>query len=234
MEESSLIHTILSESSLTEDLFISLLNDISREDCLIDILEDIFKSSSLLELIASRSYDHSNGFYKIVLYSSEKCKLRLHIWYPSKINSATENVHYHRWRFTSKILIGEYEVFDYELNSEGTPMNSYYYFPRSGKDEYSLVRVGIDNVTLVNTRILTRNSFLVSLPKELHRVIPNRNIYTASLLIQGPDELGHSMVYNESSIAEAIVSPRLTQKELIKILMDFKIQLLKPNDQYTN
>ncbi len=227
MKELSSIQSSISEISITDESFISVLNNLSSKENLINTLTEILNDDLLLAIIASRSYNHSNGFYKIMLFSSEEYKLRLHIWYPSSINSIVENIHYHRWRFVSKILIGEYTCFDYEPNSEGVLMYSYYYFPRDGRDTYDLRKAGQERIKLIGTKVLSNNDFLVSKPKELHRVIPNRQVYTVSLLIQGKDELEYTMVYNENTINETVNSPTLPKDELVKVLLDFKSHFSK-------
>jgi len=57
-------------------------------------------------LIASRSYKHPGGFYKIVLHENadDKSSIRLHLWqFPLPVR---ENPHSHAWRFTSHVLSG--------------------------------------------------------------------------------------------------------------------------------
>ena len=59
-----------------------------------------------LERIASASYLHPNGFYKLQLLVCDDVKVRLHYW-PASTRSAEENLHNHRWRLASKIMLGE-------------------------------------------------------------------------------------------------------------------------------
>jgi hypothetical protein len=73
------------------------------------ILDDIASSKETIELIASRSFRHTNGFLKIVLHSlsPQGSKLRIHFW-PTGSASAENDAdpHDHRWTFLSIPLFG--------------------------------------------------------------------------------------------------------------------------------
>lgn len=70
---------------------------------MIELLEAILKDTSSLKQICQRSYQHGNGFLKVVLLD-RGYKLRLHIWFAGQ--SCEENIHDHRWSFASHILTG--------------------------------------------------------------------------------------------------------------------------------
>ena len=225
MKEIPFIETILKRIDTSDESYINALNVLSEKECLKNIVNSVLEDNLLQEIIAKRSYNHSNGFYKVMLYSSDNFKLRLHIWCPSDTVTVIENIHHHRWRFVSKIITGQYTCFDYEISQDGELMNSYYYYPRDGQDTYKLKKAGQDRIKLTQTRILTSNDVLVSKPKELHRVISNRKLFTTSLLIQGKDELEFTLIYNENPINETVISPTLETNDLAAILEDFKLLL---------
>jgi hypothetical protein len=72
---------------------------------LVDCLTAVAESEADLAVLASVSYLHGNGFFKIPLARCESHSLRLHIWRVG--SSAEENLHSHRWPFASAVLLGE-------------------------------------------------------------------------------------------------------------------------------
>src|SRR5947209_8668763 len=72
------------------------------------ILDDIVSSKQSIELIASRSFKHTNGFFKIVLHGSSlhEIKLRLHFWPTGSATHTDADPHNHRWTFLSVPLFG--------------------------------------------------------------------------------------------------------------------------------
>jgi len=70
-----------------------------------DELEACLLSTERCEEVARRSYMHGNGFYKLVLCTDAQAKLRLHYW--DQQQSAEENIHNHRWKLASRVLLGE-------------------------------------------------------------------------------------------------------------------------------
>ena len=71
---------------------------------LIHLLQALLNDQQYLEQVASRSYQHGNGFLKVVLLD-RGYKLRLHIWFAGQ--SCEENIRDHRWSFSSLILAGQ-------------------------------------------------------------------------------------------------------------------------------
>ena len=70
---------------------------------LLDLLTAILNDNESLAEISARSYQHGNGFLKVVLLD-RGYKLRLHIWFAGQ--SCEENIHDHRWSFSSLVLSG--------------------------------------------------------------------------------------------------------------------------------
>ena len=68
---------------------------------LVDLLQAILADEVCLTEISQRSYQHGNGFLKVVLLN-HGYKLRLHIWFAGQ--PCEENIHDHRWSFSSLIL----------------------------------------------------------------------------------------------------------------------------------
>src|SRR5688572_21463814 len=86
----------------------NMAKELGRPDALRDLIGAILGDPIQLEQVASRSYVHANGFDKLVLLGS--CapiyKLRLHIWWPGRSEPELDNVHNHRWDFSSSVVTG--------------------------------------------------------------------------------------------------------------------------------
>ena len=76
-------------------------------DVLRSSLQRLDHDDASLEVIASRSYAHPNGFIKIVLYLGGGYGVRLHVWRPEPPDyGADTNPHGHRWEFASWVVVG--------------------------------------------------------------------------------------------------------------------------------
>lgn len=81
----------------------NLLGNECQPQKLVALLEQLINSPTLLKQVASRSYQHGNGFLKVVLLD-KGYKLRLHVWHQGK--KCEENIHNHRWSFASTVVAG--------------------------------------------------------------------------------------------------------------------------------
>ena len=97
---------------------ISILSPYFNKNSVISCLKDIINTPELLEKIASRSYLHTLGFYKIVLVDSNsdlsdfdvKTQVRLHLWKPNEESvDFTESLHEHSFDFVSHVISGKIE-----------------------------------------------------------------------------------------------------------------------------
>jgi len=224
MPEVLQLERIFNNSEYSEHTACDLLDKITNRDFILEVIQAVLSDDTIGKFIADRSYEHYNGFFKIILYSSVQIKVRLHVWLPT-IKRYSENIHYHRWKFTSKIMAGSYICYNYVLDAKGEIMYAYRYQPRTGKSEYSLEHIGYNNVLLVNSSVLSPGEMLVSVPFELHRVSPNDEEYTASIVLQGKDEMDFTIVYNEQEILEDVMSPKLTLDELHYLLKGFRTHI---------
>lgn len=70
------------------------------------LLSEVLERPEELETMAEKSYRHANGFSKLVLSSSATHSLRLHIYWDDGRDNYHEDVHNHRWDFSSCTLKG--------------------------------------------------------------------------------------------------------------------------------
>lgn len=137
------------------------------------------------------SYFHDNGFDKIVLFQDDetKMKLRLHVWYPMLIpgqRRQRQNVHNHRWDFSSLVLTGQATNLTYRMASEGEngeELYHYRYYARGSKEHYDVEFLGKSKV-VVKTTERHNVGKLYSVDNEvLHRVDIDDDATVATLVV---------------------------------------------------
>jgi len=88
----------------TRDDFLRLLN----AGLLRTFINNLTRSQAELDKIASRSYYHNNGFFKVLLIDKRpKYSIRLHIWPEHPFQEC--DVHNHPWGMSGLVLNGSYE-----------------------------------------------------------------------------------------------------------------------------
>ncbi|MGW3068844.1 hypothetical protein ACWDA8_36585, partial [Streptomyces sp. NPDC001130] len=90
----------------------SVVRQLAEPKELRSLISQIISDDAALADIAARSYYHANNFLKLVLMAGDKnpWRLRLHVWHPQPNASGTitEDIHSHRWDFTTALVVGEY------------------------------------------------------------------------------------------------------------------------------
>lgn len=83
-----------------------VLENVSTDD-LIQAIRLLMNDEQRMEQVSCDSSFHPNGFIKIQFHiqGDTKTKIRLHYW-PANAHTAEENVHNHRWRMASKVMMG--------------------------------------------------------------------------------------------------------------------------------
>ncbi|MBL7781949.1 MAG: hypothetical protein JNM22_12080 [Saprospiraceae bacterium] len=190
--------------SKAEDLA-QILSNIRRTFNILDLVKDILNNEMLCNQIAANSYFHYNGFDKIILYESEVCKLRLHIWWGSNIEYK-ENVHDHRWNFASWIVKGKYINEIYTDNDNfGNVFSEYHYKPRDRKEKQSYPLEFIRQTKLKKDRIEELSEGMITKCETgtLHRVKPITGINTVTLFLQSSSVLSYARVLNQETIIDS-------------------------------
>ena len=83
-----------------------VLGNVSTDD-LIQAIRLLMGDEKRMKQVALDSSFHPNGFIKIQFHiqGDTKAKIRLHYW-QANAHTAEENVHNHRWRMASKVMMG--------------------------------------------------------------------------------------------------------------------------------
>lgn len=221
------------EQELTTDtinhlhLMEEIVRNLGQSHQLITLLKLILDDPEQLDQVASQSYIHYNGFDKLVLLSSTspQYKLRLHVWWPSPDQSVTtENIHNHRWDFSSIILIGAYRKQEYQLSDEGVETYSYRYFSPKGQDHYSMDFLDIKKLTCTLDEFMTAGTSYTLPHTILHRITSPRQKLTATLMLQGPaikestDVFSYQKIHNPSVIDSLPLSSFVLSQKIENLL----------------
>jgi hypothetical protein len=188
--------------------------------CFARLLDGPLRHRADLEEVAARSYRHDNGFWKIVLAETDSYKVRAHVWFPrEKARFATSNIHNHRWNFSSILLCGGYEqdLFARCGDEVGSiPVRAWTYHPgHEGAAQKVVEQEGARLKRLSRTRYGKGDDVTLG-AEELHRVITNDDVLTASVFVNGRANRSITEVYNERSAAVLPdnLERRLTPAEL--------------------
>lgn len=178
-----------------------LVNDLTPPQVarLLKFLSDLPEPQ--IRAIASRSYQHPLGFYKLILAQSSDTgeKLRLHVWRnQAPIDRRVEDIHDHFWDFRSLVLIGHLRSEIYEecfVSSTGTVACHAADLLPGDNGQFWIQRRGTACVRKVRT--VSCESFQShSLTQgQLHRVIVTPDRMTATLVLQGPRIAGRNRVF---------------------------------------
>jgi hypothetical protein len=152
------------------------------------LITQIIGNGIQLADVASRSVWHPNGFAKIVLLSRPLYNLRLHIWRngagPQPV--ARENIHNHRWDFSTVLLAGGYCHQEFRPAGSGEEFFAYMYHPAGSLGSYSLDPMGTKALRCVFNAHLSQGSRYTISSEVLHRVVPYLGEPAVSLVLAGP------------------------------------------------
>lgn len=176
----------------------------------------------------SDSYMHDNGFDKIVLYQDTvtKMKMRLHLWHPLVIPNSKrprQNVHNHRWDFSSAILTGYADNLSYRFarnETEGEPFFHYRYYARGSKEHYEVEERGKVRLVCIKQQCFSAGDIYSVENETLHRVDTPDEINIATLVITH-ENVGWvtNDLLSERSIGfdhATLPSPAMTRGEIIE------------------
>lgn len=228
--ELEVLDRVIKVESVEPSLLKKSLSTLISESSVKHLIQKILHSTLLLEEIANRSYCHDNGFDKIVIAKGNDLQLRIHIWWDGIDIEGQPNIHNHRWNFASYLLCGEYKHEEFVLRQSAPEMikaHAYIYQPRGETGFYGLIENGDSGLELISTTILGKGDFLVSYHDQLHRVMPNRRLTTATIFLNGKVEKATTDVY---SYRQLITSKKQDSKAMQpQVLQDRLERLLAVN-----
>ncbi|WP_353558485.1 hypothetical protein [Paraburkholderia terrae] len=150
-----------------------------------EILRQLARNASL-QTVAQNSYLHDNGFTKLVVFRSDRCAVRLHLWDTLSSNDQiVSNIHNHRWNFFSRLLAGEYDQEQF-APSKAAADGERYFASRyvASADDYEVIPLG--EILLQRSRrqrMLAPSSYYMA-ADVMHRVTVPARCLTATIVVQ--------------------------------------------------
>lgn len=169
-----------------------------------DLILEIVERDRLLVAVAERSYEHPNGFDKVILIdeSSTGFKLRLNVWWPGCRRDGSEygHIHNHRWSFCSHILCGGFSWREYKLEQGGEQLFAYAYRPIDEEGRFELRYLGRESARpgFWKSAAIGDNYWMHE--KLFHEVRVDEHTLVATAVIQGPPQRASTMVLSRTEL----------------------------------
>lgn len=165
-----------------------------------DLAESIMESPQRSADAASGSYDHPNGFEKLLLTTTcGAWKYLLHTWTPQSLEQAVaaEHSHNHRWPFATLVLRGAYRFETFQVTASTTGAGFLYRYMSAGADRhYRLLEMGRAQLSAALAFDLRAGCVCVSDSATVHRVVPLETP-VMTLFVQGPPDRAETMVVSD-------------------------------------
>jgi hypothetical protein len=183
----------------------AVVRSLARHDEMRSLIDHIVSDDVQLAEIAARSYYHANSFLKLVLAvgSENAWKLRLHVWHPQSEadRPPREDIHSHRWDFTTALLLGEYNAREYMI-APGDEYHHYRYTPVRADQFFSLESMGTDQLAQVFESNLQAGTVYHLDHRVLHSIARSHDGPTATVVLQGPTVRSSTNVYRTTPVGE--------------------------------
>lgn len=204
------------------------LRDLTRPRDLAAMFDEFVEATRRDPHHHTDSYTHDNGYDKIVLFQDNvtRMKMRLHLWHPLLIPNTMrprQNVHNHRWDFSSVVLAGHVDHLAYQFSldsEEGEEFFHYRYYARGSKEHYDVEERGKTRLICTETRRFSQGELYSVENDLLHRVDIPDNLTVATLVITH-ENVGWvtNDLLAEKSIGfdrTTLPSPAMTKQEIIE------------------
>jgi len=186
---------------------------------LLALLTAILNDKNTLAEISARSYQHGNGFLKVVLLD-RGYKLRLHIWFAGQ--SCEENIHDHRWGFSSLVLTGALTSEIWKDHAHGQQFQEYEYHAASKTHAPFKTDAGLQTLKLDHVQVNTAGDSYVMPKGKLHRIINPGHQLVATMMCSAPTEQGTTrLIPMHDGIDPNIQPPKITAERLAASLHQF-------------
>lgn len=181
----------------------TVVSELSEHKNLNRFIAHLLSDSSWLQRVAGLSYYHANNFAKIVLLANQDrdWKLRLHLWRPQSgpTSDKPEDIHSHRWDFSTALITGEYLTTEFRPGPGVEHYRYEYRSPGSGESFTMSPRGQAELTPVLQARLPAGTVYHIS-RDVLHRVSGTSHQMTATLMIQGPALSNSTDVYSTSPI----------------------------------
>lgn len=191
------------------------------------LIQQIIKNPKLLAEVAARSYQHGNGFLKVVLID-RGYKLRLHVWFAGQ--SCEENIHDHRWSFASTILTGTltseiWQDVDAHRNSAELSTHEYVYHAATADQPAYKTDLGLCHLRREAVVQQSAGAAYVMPELRLHRIINNGDRLVATMMCTAPTGQGTTrLIPMHDGIDPNTQPPKVSPAQLKAALQRFYAQ----------
>lgn len=186
---------------------------------LVDLLQAILADEVCLTEISQRSYQHGNGFLKVVLLN-HGYKLRLHIWFAGQ--PCEENIHDHRWSFSSLILAGQLSSEIWVNDRNGHSFTEFEYHAANVQHEPFKTEKGITQLVCQKVQQYQAGQAYVMPKSTLHRIMNPGHQLVATMMCSAPTEQGTTrLIPMHAGIDPNIQPPKIKAAQLRHALEAF-------------
>jgi hypothetical protein len=197
---------------------------LTKEGLFEELVQAILSDNKWFCEVKQNSYQHENGFWKVVLLEGQHFKLRAHIWTPSSMLPAQENVHDHNWSFRSHTLFGELPFEILKVAESGEAAWHYLYRKgtggqTTGAESYSADFQGEVNLLVtLNGEHCAGTAYFMG-PLTMHRILPPV-VDTATFVMTGPRLRKECGLYASAPLddTEDVKPPRIDTTQLRELL----------------
>jgi hypothetical protein len=204
-----------------EVFYLPIINKIlSKNYNLNEIVTKIINDDKAFYDVLDNSYKHENGFHKLVLLSGKSFKLRMHVFGRAD-EVPMENVHDHRWNFSSSIIKGSLKMEMYEINdNKGISLFHYKYNSNKSENSYQVDYLGKKRVNLKKLRVYSEGDSYFMQTNEFHRITNKKNEECITLIMTGNPISNECNLLskNEFNLKENILN-KYEEYELRNLLM---------------
>ncbi|KAB1943862.1 hypothetical protein F8271_09555 [Micromonospora sp. ALFpr18c] len=183
----------------------AVVRSLAKHDEMRYLIDQTLSDDGQLAEIAARSYYHANSFLKLVLAVGDEnaWKLRLHVWHPQSESDRPprEDIHSHRWDFTTALLLGEYNAREYMI-APGEEYHHYKYTPVRADQFFSLEPMGTGQLAQMCESIVPAGTIYHLDHRVLHSIARSHDGPTATLVLQGPTVRDSTNVYRTTPVSE--------------------------------
>lgn len=168
-------------------------------------------------------------FFKVVLLN-QGYKLRLHIWFAGQ--SCEENIHDHRWSFSSLILAGQLKSEIWQNHAQGHVFQEYQYTAALAGQFPCKQFVGQQRLKVIQTNINTVGESYVMPKGKLHRIINPGHQLVATMMCSAPTDQGtNRLIPMHQGIDPNIKPPKANVLQLKHALIQFLNYLNQQNGE---
>ncbi len=210
---------------------LSLINRvISRPEVISRMVRSIINNDTLWGNALTNSYRHENGFHKIVLMEGEYFKLRLH-HFGTTAKIPMENIHDHRWPFSSAILSGELKMDLFQRSdilSATEEVIHYIYKSDKSTDKYETVKIGNTHLEKIDTRIYYPGDTYLMRTDELHRITNQDGDQSVTLILTGKPISKECNLYARRPIVEEEKNLVHYSSSELRLMLEYILEEIYP------